>query len=80
VVSYIYILLSIAGPLNIDGELVHIPMATVGGTLVASTETVLTKGAVIRGPAIDFPSIVMAAGVTESESHLDWGLREEARR
>ncbi|KAG2059829.1 hypothetical protein BDR06DRAFT_967404 [Suillus hirtellus] len=70
----------IAGLLNINDELVHIPMATVGGTLVASTETVLTKGAMIRGPAINFPSIVMAAGVTESESHLDWGLREEARR
>ncbi|KAG2337142.1 hypothetical protein BDR05DRAFT_952842 [Suillus weaverae] len=75
VVSYISIPLGIACPLNIDGELVHIPMATAGGTLVASTETVLTKDAVTRGPAIDFPSIVMAAGVTESESYLDWGLR-----
>jgi len=37
VVSYIPIPLSITGALNIDGEFVHIPMATAGGTLVAST-------------------------------------------
>ncbi|KAG1842337.1 hypothetical protein F4604DRAFT_1518703, partial [Suillus subluteus] len=57
VVCYIPIPLSVAGPLNIDGELVHIPVATAGGTLIASTSTVLTNDAVTRGPAIDFPSI-----------------------
>lgn len=64
----------IAGPLNIDGELLHIPMATTEGTLVASASrgckalnagggvtTVVTKDSMTRGPAIDFPSITMAA-------------------
>lgn len=66
--------LGIAGPLNIDGESVPIPMATAEGTLVASTSrgckalnagggviTVLTQDAMTRGPAIDFPTITMAA-------------------
>jgi hydroxymethylglutaryl-CoA reductase (NADPH) len=81
VVGYIPIPLGIAGPLNIDGELVHIPMATAEGTLVASTSrgckalnagggvtTVLTNDAMTRGPAIDFPSIVMAA---EAKAWID---------
>ncbi|KAG2130606.1 hydroxymethylglutaryl-coenzyme A reductase-domain-containing protein [Suillus cothurnatus] len=79
--GYIPIPLGIAGPLNIDGELVHIPMATAEGTLVASTSrgckalnagggvtTVLTNDAMTRGPAIDFPSIVMAA---EAKAWID---------
>ncbi|KAF9226329.1 hypothetical protein BS17DRAFT_698606 [Gyrodon lividus] len=74
VIGYIPIPLGIAGPLNIDGEQVHIPMATAEGTLVASTSrgckalnagggviTVITNDAMTRGPAIDFPSLVMAA-------------------
>ncbi|KAG1759153.1 hydroxymethylglutaryl-coenzyme A reductase-domain-containing protein [Suillus occidentalis] len=81
VVGYIPIPLGIAGPLNIDGELVHIPMATAEGTLVASTSrgckalnagggvtTVLTNDAMTRGPAIDFPSIIMAA---EAKAWID---------
>jgi hydroxymethylglutaryl-CoA reductase (NADPH) len=74
VIGYMPLPVGIAGPLNIDGQLLHIPMATTEGTLVASTSrgckalnagggvtTVLTKDAMTRGPAIDFPSIVMAA-------------------
>ncbi|KAG1813099.1 hypothetical protein EV424DRAFT_1417143 [Suillus variegatus] len=81
VVGYIPIPLGVAGPLNIDGELVHIPMATAEGTLVASTSrgckalnagggvtTVLTNDAMTRGPAIDFPSIIMAA---EAKAWID---------
>ncbi|KAG1843676.1 hypothetical protein F4604DRAFT_1823416 [Suillus subluteus] len=45
-------------------------MATAGGTLVASTSTVLTNNAVTHGPAIDFPSIVMAAEVKLSICYL----------
>ena len=65
--------LGIAGPLQIDGTLYPIPMATAEGTLVASTSrgckalnagggvsTVLTHDAMTRGPAIDFPSAVQA--------------------
>ncbi len=74
VVGFMPIPVGIAGPLNIDGMSLHIPMATTEGTLVASTSrgckalnagggvtTVLTQDAMTRGPAIDFPSIVMAA-------------------
>lgn len=74
VVGYMPIPLGIAGPLRIDGDLVHIPMATAEGTLVASTSrgckalnagggvtTVLTQDGMTRGPAIEFPSITLAA-------------------
>jgi hydroxymethylglutaryl-CoA reductase (NADPH) len=73
VIGYMPLPVGIAGPLNIDGQSLHIPMATTEGTLVASTSrgckalnagggvtTVLTKDAMTRGPAIDFPSVVMA--------------------
>jgi hydroxymethylglutaryl-CoA reductase (NADPH) len=74
VIGYMPIPVGIAGPLSIDGQLLHIPMATTEGTLIASTSrgckalnagggvnTVLTRDAMTRGPAIDFPSIAMAA-------------------
>jgi hydroxymethylglutaryl-CoA reductase (NADPH) len=74
VIGYMPLPVGIAGPLSIDGQLLHIPMATTEGTLVASTSrgckalnagggviTVLTHDAMTRGPAIDFPSIRMAA-------------------
>lgn len=74
VVGYLPLPVGIAGPLNIDGQLLHIPMATTEGTLVASTSrgckalnagngvtTVLTHDAMTRGPAIDFPNIVQAS-------------------
>ncbi|EAU81445.1 hydroxymethylglutaryl-CoA reductase [Coprinopsis cinerea okayama7 len=74
VVGYIPIPLGIAGPLNVDGVSYHIPMATAEGTLVASTSrgckalnagggvtTVLLQDGMTRGPAIDFPTIIMAA-------------------
>ncbi|PCH44816.1 3-hydroxy-3-methylglutaryl-coenzyme A reductase [Wolfiporia cocos MD-104 SS10] len=74
VIGYIPLPLGIAGPLKVDGELFPIPMATAEGTLVASTSrgckalnagggvtTVLTYDGMTRGPAIDFPTIVLAA-------------------
>jgi len=74
VVGYIPLPLGIAGPLNIDGQLYPIPMATAEGTLVASTSrgckalnagggvsTVVIYDGMTRGPAIDFPSVALAA-------------------
>ncbi|CAO1630431.1 unnamed protein product [Jaminaea pallidilutea] len=74
VVGFMPIPVGIAGPLNIDGQVTPVPMATCEGTLVASTSrgckalnagggvtTVLTQDAMTRGPAIEFPSIVSAA-------------------
>lgn len=74
VIGYMPLPVGIAGPLNIDGQMLHIPMATTEGTLVASTSrgckalnagggvtTVLTQDAMTRGPAIDFPSVREAA-------------------
>jgi hydroxymethylglutaryl-CoA reductase (NADPH) len=73
VIGYMPLPVGVAGPLIIDGQSIHLPMATTEGTLVASTSrgckalnagggvtTVLTKDAMTRGPAIDFPSVVMA--------------------
>jgi hydroxymethylglutaryl-CoA reductase (NADPH) len=72
VVGYTPIPVGIAGPLRIDGEALPIPMATTEGALVASTSrgckalnagggvtTVLNADAMTRGPALEFPSIVM---------------------
>ncbi|KAH9948008.1 3-hydroxy-3-methylglutaryl-coenzyme A reductase [Amylocystis lapponica] len=74
VIGYMPLPLGVAGPLKIDGVQYPIPMATAEGTLVASTSrgckalnsgggvtTVLTYDGMTRGPAIDFPSIVVAA-------------------
>ncbi|KAF6757834.1 hydroxymethylglutaryl-CoA reductase [Ephemerocybe angulata] len=78
VIGYIPLPLGVAGPLNVDGVSTHIPMATAEGTLVASTSrgckalnagggvtTVLLQDGMTRGPAIDFPSVVMAAAAKE---------------
>jgi hydroxymethylglutaryl-CoA reductase (NADPH) len=72
VVGYTPIPVGIAGPLRIDGEALPIPMATTEGALVASTSrgckalnagggvtTIINADAMTRGPALEFPSIVM---------------------
>ncbi|TDL16821.1 hypothetical protein BD410DRAFT_591341 [Rickenella mellea] len=92
VIGYMPIPLGIAGPLMIDGELFPIPMATAEGTLVASTSrgckalnagggvsTVVTQDAMTRGPAIDFPSITMAAQAKAwIESDEGWSIIKRA--
>lgn len=74
VVGYVPLPVGIAGPLRIDGQALPLPMATTEGALVASTSrgckalnagggvtTVLTADGMTRGPALEFPSIVMCA-------------------
>ncbi|ORX62839.1 hypothetical protein DM01DRAFT_1297659 [Hesseltinella vesiculosa] len=74
VIGYMPLPVGIAGPMNIDGDLIHIPMATTEGCLVASTArgckainagggaaTVVTADGMTRGPCVEFPSAVRAA-------------------
>ncbi|KAI8985320.1 hydroxymethylglutaryl-coenzyme A reductase-domain-containing protein [Pilobolus umbonatus] len=73
VIGYMPIPVGVAGPMMIDGESVHIPMATTEGCLIASTArgckainagggatTILTADGMTRGPCVEFPSIVGA--------------------
>ncbi|KAB0803377.1 hypothetical protein PPYR_00347 [Photinus pyralis] len=72
VIGYIPVPVGIVGPLRLDGCLIHVPMATTEGCLVASTnrgtrailETGVTSRVVsdgmTRGPVVRFPSIVEA--------------------
>ncbi|KAI8890597.1 hypothetical protein K501DRAFT_281847 [Backusella circina FSU 941] len=74
VIGYMPIPVGVAGPMNIDGERIHIPMATTEGCLVASTArgckainagggatTICTADGMTRGPCIEFPNITRAA-------------------
>lgn len=73
VIGYMPLPVGVAGPLMIDGEPIHIPMATTEGCLVASTmrgckainagggvETVLTQDGMTRGPCVRFPTLSRA--------------------
>ncbi|KAK2578954.1 hypothetical protein KPH14_011158 [Odynerus spinipes] len=73
VIGYVPVPVGIAGPLLIDGEYFHIPMATTEGCLVASTNRgsrallkcgvtsrVVADG-MTRGPVVRFPNIVRAS-------------------
>ncbi|VDB95645.1 unnamed protein product [Peniophora sp. CBMAI 1063] len=81
VVGYIPLPFGIAGPLVLDGVKIPVPMATAEGTLVASTsrgckalnagggvKTVITADGMTRGPALDFPSVMLAA---EAKAYID---------
>uniref|UniRef100_A0A7S2ZQM4 3-hydroxy-3-methylglutaryl coenzyme A reductase n=1 Tax=Rhodosorus marinus TaxID=101924 RepID=A0A7S2ZQM4_9RHOD len=74
VVGYLPIPLGVVGPLHIDGEVLHVPMATTEGTLVASTnrgckaislsggvETTLVADGITRAPCVQLPSVREAA-------------------
>ncbi|KAI8872610.1 hypothetical protein GQ42DRAFT_132141 [Ramicandelaber brevisporus] len=76
VIGYMPLPVGVAGPVRIDGEILHVPMATTEGVLVASTSrgckaisasanpmgavTVLTRDGMTRGPVVQFPSLSMA--------------------
>ncbi|KAI8367004.1 3-hydroxy-3-methylglutaryl-coenzyme A reductase [Choanephora cucurbitarum] len=74
VIGYMPIPVGVAGPLVIDGDSIHIPMATTEGCLVASTargckainagggaNTIVVADGMTRGPCVEFPTITRAA-------------------
>ncbi|KAG2212700.1 hypothetical protein INT47_000677 [Mucor saturninus] len=74
VIGYMPIPVGVAGPMNIDNEQIHIPMATTEGCLVASTArgckainagggatTIVIADGMTRGPCVEFPNITRAA-------------------
>ncbi|KAF9336812.1 3-hydroxy-3-methylglutaryl-coenzyme A (HMG-CoA) reductase isozyme [Podila minutissima] len=75
VIGYMPLPVGVAGPFNIDGESLYLPMATTEGVLVASTSrgckainagggatTVLLADGMTRGPCVEFPNIIEAGG------------------
>ncbi|KAJ1965428.1 3-hydroxy-3-methylglutaryl-coenzyme A (HMG-CoA) reductase isozyme [Dipsacomyces acuminosporus] len=73
VIGIMPIPVGIAGPIRIDGDLLHIPMATTEGALVASTSrgckaitlgggatTILTQDGMTRGPCLQLPNVARA--------------------
>ena len=75
VVGYMPVPVGVAGPLLLDGEYFHVPMATTEGTLVASTnrgcralalgggvKSHLLGDGMTRGPVVRFPSAAEASG------------------
>ncbi|KAJ2415285.1 3-hydroxy-3-methylglutaryl-coenzyme A (HMG-CoA) reductase isozyme [Coemansia sp. RSA 2530] len=88
VIGVMPIPVGVAGPMRIDGEMVHIPMATTEGALVASTSrgckaitlgggamTVLTKDGMTRGPCLQMPN-VMRAGALKIWLESDAGFAD----
>lgn len=75
VVGYMPVPVGVVGPLNLDGNPIHIPMATTEGCLVASTNrgcralkdcgvnTAITYDGMTRGPVIRLPSMHRATEV-----------------
>ena len=88
VIGYVPIPVGVFGPLNVDGKLYHIPMATTEGCLVASANrgaraitqcggavTALLKDAITRSPVLRTPSL------REAESIVQWlGVPENFER
>ncbi|KAL0127407.1 hypothetical protein PUN28_005596 [Cardiocondyla obscurior] len=72
VIGYVPVPVGIVGPLLVDGQLYHVPMATTEGCLVASTNrgsrallkcgvtTRVTADGMTRAPVVQFPDIVRA--------------------
>ncbi|KAF9172021.1 3-hydroxy-3-methylglutaryl-coenzyme A (HMG-CoA) reductase isozyme [Mortierella sp. AD011] len=73
VIGYMPLPVGVAGPFNIDGQVLYLPMATTEGCLVASTSrgckainagggatTVLLADGMTRGPCVEFPNVIDA--------------------
>lgn len=72
VIGYVPIPVGIAGPLNLDGKFIHVPMATTEGCLVASTNrgsrallncgvrSRIVADGMTRGPVVRFPALSKA--------------------
>lgn len=73
VIGYMPLPIGVAGPLNVDGRMLYLPMASTEGCLVASTSrgckainsgsgatTVLLADGMTRSPCVEFPSIIDA--------------------
>ncbi|KAF9208743.1 3-hydroxy-3-methylglutaryl-coenzyme A (HMG-CoA) reductase isozyme [Haplosporangium sp. Z 27] len=73
VIGYMPLPVGVAGPFNIDGQILYLPMATTEGCLVASTSrgckainagggatTVLLADGMTRGPCVEFPNVIEA--------------------
>lgn len=73
VIGYMPIPVGVAGPFNVDGQLLYLPMATTEGCLIASTSrgckainagggatTVLLADGMTRGPCVEFPNVTEA--------------------
>lgn len=78
VIGYMPVPVGVAGPLLLDGENYHVPMATTEGCLVASTNrgcrALMLSGGVrssvfgdgmTRGPAVRFPSAFLASNAKQ---------------
>lgn len=84
VIGYIPIPVGIAGPLNLDGESIYLPLATTEGCLVASlnrgcsalsscgVKSIVVADGMTRGPAVRLPTIARAHEVMQwIEENLD---------
>ncbi|KAK3844552.1 MAG: 3-hydroxy-3-methylglutaryl coenzyme A reductase [Linnemannia gamsii] len=73
VIGYMPLPVGVAGPINVDGQMLYLPMATTEGTLVASTSrgckainagggatTVLLADGMTRGPCVEFHNVTEA--------------------
>ncbi|KAG0211987.1 3-hydroxy-3-methylglutaryl-coenzyme A (HMG-CoA) reductase isozyme [Mortierella sp. NVP41] len=73
VIGYMPLPVGVAGPFNVDGQMLYLPMATTEGCLVASTSrgckainagggatTVLLADGMTRGPCVEFPNVIEA--------------------
>ncbi|KAF8949195.1 3-hydroxy-3-methylglutaryl-coenzyme A (HMG-CoA) reductase isozyme [Haplosporangium gracile] len=73
VIGYMPLPVGVAGPVNVDGQMLYLPMATTEGCLIASTSrgckainagggatTVLLADGMTRGPCVEFPNVTEA--------------------